>query len=262
MSDMPSWEIEYRAQSKERIDASFVDLAKWATKSEREIQNVSISVGGEPHPAESVFHSIRKVESSDPRIVVRGDTGFLDRLAFSHRTGKFLVEGDAGDGVAGQMAGGQVHVLGSAGDDVAAAPGLQQRGMSGGRLFVHGSVGNRACHRMRRGEVFIGGNAQQQLGSMLIAGTIWVTGSFGEHAGFGMSRGTIIGFALPELMRHRFSDPIVLPSNFLRLLARKLADVDGLPHGVAELAEKTAQKALTSRGDFAVGGQGEWICPA
>ncbi len=55
-----------------------------------------------------------------------------------------------------------------------------------------GDVGERACERMRRGTVFVGGSMASFAATQMIAGTIVVMGSLGDHWGLGMRRGSLI----------------------------------------------------------------------
>jgi formylmethanofuran dehydrogenase subunit C len=106
--------------------------------------------------------------------------------------GELLVDGSVGDDVARAMRGGTLVVRGNAGDRLAApAPGAAS-GMSGGEIVVTGSVGREVAARVRRGLVVVGGDAGDDAARAIIAGTLVVFGRTGANPGRGSKRGSIV----------------------------------------------------------------------
>lgn len=121
--------------------------------------------------------------------------------------GEIHVDGDAGDWVGGEMHGGLIHVRGRAGHLVGAAYRGSARGMTGGTILIHGTVGNEIGHTMRRGLLAVG-SAGDLAGFNMLAGSILVFGSAGIRHGAGMRRGTIAflgGERPPVLPSFRFA---------------------------------------------------------
>jgi formylmethanofuran dehydrogenase subunit C len=63
--------------------------------------------------------------------------------------------------------------------------------MTGGEIFIDGDAGNELGHTLRRGLIAIRGNCGDGIGFNMLAGTILVFGAAGIRPGAGMRRGTI-----------------------------------------------------------------------
>lgn len=125
---------------------------------------------------------------------------------------------------------------------IAAAADGMRNGLSRGRIVVHGDAGPMAGHRMRRGELFIDGDADRFLAASMIAGTIAVTGSIAGEPMLAARRGTLIhrhAFVAPP---QRFTRPFPTDVTWLRLI-----NVEGLPPRVATLLRPDRPRAARRR---------------
>jgi formylmethanofuran dehydrogenase subunit C len=181
------------------------------------------------------FFDVSAAASFDDSMILRGDLSNFHHLAAAHVSGTIEIDGDAGDCLGAAMEG-------------------CRTGMSGGRILVRGKVGKQAGYRMRRGEIFVAGDAGDFLAAHLIAGTICVAGKVGNHVGYGMRRGSLLLASDPSLPTNRFSRPIPVAVNWIRLLA-KVGDqkLDRL------LERMVAGDCRRSRGDAAAAGVGELL---
>ena len=149
-----------------------------------------------------------------------------------------------------------IEIDGNAGDDLGGAIDGYRSGMSGGRVLVRGRVGDRAGYRMRRGEIFVAGDAGDFLAAHMVAGTICVAGQVGGHVGYGMRRGSLLLASQPALPANRFSEPVPAVVSWIGLIPR-IGD---------EKTDKLVQKMVSvpcqsCRGDAAVAGVGEVVWP-
>ena len=179
---------------------------------------------------------------ADRSLLLRGDLSRFHHLAAGHARGTIEIDGDAGDDLGGAMDGYRV-------------------GMSGGLVVVRGRVGNRAGYRMRRGEIFVDGNAGDFLAAHAVAGTICVAGQVGNHAGYAMRRGSLLLASKPSLPPNRFSQPQPAVVSWIHLLSRGRSNQLG-DQKLAKMLRKMASGTCQScRGDAAVAGVGEVIWP-
>lgn len=101
------------------------------------------------------------------------------------------------------MDGGRLVVHGSVGD----YGGFQ---MTAGMLRINGNAGARLADRMRRGLLLVGGNAGEFAASRLVAGTVGVAGQLGTHYAYGMRRGTLLLARRPaHCRRHSQAEAMV-----------------------------------------------------
>jgi len=121
---------------------------------------------------------------------VEGNAGM--HLGAEMTGGEVICEGDAGDWVGAEMHGGSITVRGNAGHLVGAVYRGGHKGMTRGRILIHGNAGNEIGHSMRRGLIAIGGRSGDAPGFNMIAGTILLCGEPGIRPGAGMKRGSII----------------------------------------------------------------------
>lgn len=124
------------------------------------------------------------------RMIINGNAG--QHLGAGMSGGEIIVEGNATDWVAPEMSGGRVIIKGNAGHMVGSAYRGSTIGMQGGEIIVHGNVRNETGHAMRNGLIVIGGNSGDFTGVNMLAGTIIVIGEMGNRNGASMKRGTII----------------------------------------------------------------------
>ena len=187
------------------------------------------------------------------RILVDGDAGM--HLGAEMEDGEIIVKGNAGDWVGAEMHGGSIHVHGNAGHLIGAVYRGGRRGMTGGEILIDGDAGNEIGHTMRRGLIAIGGRSGDAAGFNMIAGTILLFGDDnGIRPGAGMRRGTIAYF-VPD------SAPDLLPTfqfsgryhpDFLRFYLRELQRRSFPVPATSQLAEFERYC-----GDFLEHGKGE-----
>lgn len=228
-------------------------VSDFASSTRASIERVVLRVGGRATPLAEIF-SVASLPGENRRLVLEGDLKNFHRLGDGHSHGELVIEGHAGDCCACSMSGGTLRVAGDAGDFLAAPSGARRSGMSGGRVEVGGSAGDYAGHRMRRGEIFIEGDAGAFAASHQVAGTIAVAGTVGSGVGYGMRRGTLMATRLPALPPGRFSRPIQMRSVFPALIRPSAHWGEKTRRLVGALAR---EEFWASRGDAAVNGQGE-----
>jgi formylmethanofuran dehydrogenase subunit C len=134
------------------------------------------------------------------RIVVNGDAG--RHLGSEMQGGQIHVQVNAGDWVGAEMHGGLIHIRGRAGDLVGAAYRGSARGMTRGTILIGGDAGSEIGRSMRRGLIAIRGGIGDLAGANMIAGSIVLFGDSGIRHGAGMRRGTIafLGGKAPPLL--------------------------------------------------------------
>ena len=188
-------------------------------KSLGEIQNLTVFLGNRELPFAELFDVTG--DPSDERMNWQGDLSGVHWIGAKMKSGRVVVEGNAGRHVGSEMSGGELHVRGDASDWVGgemhdglihvhgkaghlvgAAYRGSPRGMTGGTILVAGDVGNEIGHSMRRGMIAVGGSCNDLAGFNMLAGTILVFGGCGIRHGAGMRRGTIglLGEERPELL--------------------------------------------------------------
>jgi formylmethanofuran dehydrogenase subunit C len=126
------------------------------------------------------------------RIRFEGDFSGVDRLAAGLAEGNVVVDGDLGREAGSGMAGGSLEVRGNADSGLGGAALEARRGMTGGEIVVHGSVGSEAGIRMRRGLIVIGGDVGADAGFGMIAGSIVILGGATGEVGRWSKRGSIV----------------------------------------------------------------------
>ena len=131
------------------------------------------------------------------RIIVNGNAGAF--LAFQLQKGEVTLNGNAADFTACAMAGGLLLVNGNVGDYLGGALVGDRKGMRGGTVIVKGNAGERTGDQMRRGLILIEGNVGSYCGSRMLAGTIGVLGDVDDYIGYGMKRGTLLLTKTPKL---------------------------------------------------------------
>lgn len=165
------------------------------------------------------------------------------------RAGELTIDGDADDWLAAEMRGGLVRVRGRAGDHAGAAYPGSRKGMRGGIILIEGPTGAGCAAVMRRGLIATGG-CGEFAGASMVAGSLFVFGPLGRYAGAMMKRGTIVTTDASAELLPTFVESGVGEFVFLRLYARRLA----------ELGEGRGSETIRARrycGDLASLGLGE-----
>ncbi len=171
------------------------------------------------------------------------------------RGGRLTVEGSAGQFAGSGMRGGRLEIGGDAGDHLGGPLAGELAGMNGGVLLVRGKAGALAADRMRRGLIVVTGGAGDHAGGRMIAGTLVVTGGVGLLPGYLMRRGSILLDRKPENLSPSFVESGAPDSVFAAVMDRHLV-AEGLLHDRL-LGSAPARYG----GDNAVLGKGEILFP-
>ena len=207
--------MECQAHRDSSLDASAISIDQLNDLSEQAIGRVELKSAHGTIRLNDVF-GIQVTHSTDDApdqiaLVLKGNLNRFDNLCSGTRTGATVVLGDVGQDFAQSQIGGAIYVQGSVGErafsdkrdglsiiggDVAdrfgaPLPGKLQ-GISGGDSIILGSLGNRACERMRRGTICVAGDIGAHLAHQWIAGTILAMRNIGPHWGAQMRRGSLI----------------------------------------------------------------------
>lgn len=208
---------------------------------------------------------VLRIENATPRLLnlgrnmaggqlhITGTAG--DGVGAAMRGGAIAVDGDAGDFVGSGMRNGRIDISGDAGDFVAGALPDASLGLRNGVVRIGGNVGTRAGDRMRRGLLIINGDAGEYCGSGMIAGTIVITGRCAAGIGLGMRRGTLLLTQEPAKIPVTFNPCGTYSLAILELLRRYVATFD------RRVARKIGRGASVRRyaGDRGADGQGELL---
>jgi formylmethanofuran dehydrogenase subunit C len=263
---MTRWHLRRLDTEHRAIDASGLSLRWLADKSCQQAADGQLIADGQPVALGALFEVHRDDDVGDPtedELVVEGDLQCVHGLAARHARGCFTIRGNAGHYVAASMTGGTVRVQGNAGDFLAAPLGGEKVGMSGGRVSVSGNVGSHLAHRLRRGTLFIGGDAGHLAAASLVAGTVAIAGNTAGDIAVGMKRGTILlghregltegANGQQTIPAARFSRPFDFAAEFLRLYQTSILE--------PMLGRWEGRRLWRVRADRAVGGIGEVIFP-
>ncbi|MDI6859348.1 MAG: formylmethanofuran dehydrogenase subunit C [Methanocellales archaeon] len=208
---------------------------------EKKIEDLEVYQGNKRRKLSDLFE-ILDVKTKDVRI--EGDVGNVKYIGAKMRSGKIIidgnagmhlgsemeggeifVEGDAGDWVGAEMRGGLIRIKGNAGNLVGAAYRGSKVGMRQGMIIVEGDAGHEIGERMKRGIIAILGDVASFAGAHMKGGTILCFGNMGERTGAEMDRGTIIAFnplqLLPTFRYNATYNPV-----FLRFCLRELRKYD------------------------------------
>lgn len=167
--------------------------------------------------------------------------------------GHITVDGAAGDLLGAEMQGGMITVKQHAGNQVGGVYPGSKMGMRGGQIVVLGTAGDEVGHAMRRGVILVAGDCGDLAGYRMRAGSLLIYGDCGASPGLDMLRGTIGLFgesrpALPITFRYacRLGSPV------LQLLGEHSSTLsDVIPAG------RTPGEASLYNGDLLRGGRGE-----
>lgn len=184
-------------------------------------------------------------------IHILGNAG--DEVGVGMRSGRIVVKGSAGDFIGSGMRGGHIQISGNCGDFVGGSLPHESLGMRDGIISVGGNVGARAGHRMRRGLLIVNGAAGDYCASNMVAGSIVLLAAVGQGLGTGMRRGTILLRELPQELAATFNDCGEYSLAFLALMLNAVRVADSKAY--RKLKNTTQVRRLV--GDHGAGGQGE-----
>lgn len=267
---MTRWHFRRLEGDQQSIDACNLRRTWLEGKSADEILTLQLVADGVSVSLADLFDlAVDDSLSDSDHLVVEGDLKNVHGLGAKHDRGDFQLIGTVGDSLACGMTGGTLLVDGDAGDFVAGPIGSHNTGMSGGVVKISGSVGSYAGHRMRRGTLLVQSNAGAMLAASMVAGTICVGGEVGDSIAVGMKRGSIILASGTALARQadaiggseitagqfgRFSKPTRFDPMFFRLFS------DPFFHDLTTTMQRLP--VFRTRADRNVGGLGEIIFPA
>lgn len=106
--------------------------------------------------------------------------------------GKIVVHGNANSWLGLKMINGEIEVYGDAADFVGGSYRGEIKGMTGGKIIIHGSVGNEIGYGMKGGLITVDGNAGDLTGLHMARGTILIKRDCGRRCGAFMKNGAII----------------------------------------------------------------------
>ena len=221
------------------VDAVRMEIVR--TQSADEVLRTLVQHGNRQQPLGEFFRAEGSAKE-DETIVWQGDCAKVKLIGSELRTGRMIVEGNAGmhlgadmvggeievhgnaaDWAGAEMRGGRIRIHGDAGDCVGGVYRGGRRGMTGGEIFINGNAGTELGNTMRRGLIVVRGKAGDAIGFNMLAGSIFVFGEAGIRQGAGMRRGTIALFqpTSPQLLpSFKFSD--ICEPGFLSLYLRYL----------------------------------------
>jgi formylmethanofuran dehydrogenase subunit C len=122
--------------------------------------------------------------------------------------------------------------------------------MQNGSIICQGNAGDRLGDNMRRGIIIVEGNAGNYSASRMIAGTIVVLGKLGNYTGFSMKRGTLI-LTSPPILHSTLQDCGIHTLPYLSLLFKSLSPLS------SKLADVSKQRVQRFAGDLSQNGTGE-----
>lgn len=255
-----------KAEPAQRVDLTPLTPDQLTGKPLADIAAIALYSGNRKLRVGEIF----EVDGNDASdIVIRNSCHKLDYIGSHMKSGRIVVEGDAGDYLGFEMAGGELtvqgsveafaasglrggfmHIQGNAGDYLGGAIAGNKQGMKGGTVIVTGNAGDRVGDQMRRGVLLIEGNAGDYCATRMIAGTIGVFGKVGQYLGYGMRRGTVLLTDMPA-PHVTIVDCGAHTLPFLSLMFQSFA---GLPSQFALLKSNRVRRYA---GDIANDGKGE-----
>lgn len=128
-------------------------------------------------------------------INIEGDVGM--HLGAEMVAGRITVSGSVDAWAGAEMSGGNIQIEGDAGDYLCAGYRGTPDGMTGGRVYVAGNVGNEMALHMRKGFIAVKGNVGDMAAVRMRGGSIMVCGELGPRACTEATKGMV--FALGKI---------------------------------------------------------------
>lgn len=128
-------------------------------------------------------------------IKIDGDVGM--HLGAEMIAGRITVTGSVDAWAGAEMSGGNIQIEGNAGDYLCAGYRGTPDGMTGGRVFVAGNVGNEMALHMRKGFIAVKGDIGEMAAVRMKGGSIMVCGELGARACIEATKGMV--FALGKV---------------------------------------------------------------
>lgn len=178
----------------------------------REIKNIKILYNNKEKKIKDLFTVTEQTIKNDVNeVLLLNSNFFYDFLGFEWsndllqidsnvgsylgakmKSGKITVKGSCENYVGAEMSGGSIVIKKNAGKFVGSSISGKRVGMMGGSILIHGNVDKYLSYQMRRGLIFVGGEAGDNCCNNLVAGTIIIKKGVGKNFCVGMKRGTVV----------------------------------------------------------------------
>jgi len=159
-------------------------------------------------------------------INIDGDTGM--HLGAEMVAGRITVSGSVDAWACAEIKGGNVQIEGDADDYLCAGYRGTPDGMTGGRVFVAGNVGNEMALHMRKGFIAVKGNVGDMAGVRMRGGTIIVCGELGPRACIEAAKGMVFALgkvnSLPPTYKYSGTSEREFTGYYIRYLKSRRPD--------------------------------------
>ena len=159
-------------------------------------------------------------------IRIEGDAGM--HLGAEMVAGRITVSGSVDAWAGAEMSGGNIQIEGDAGDYLCAGYRGTPDGMTGGRVYVAGNVGNEMALHMRKGFIAIKGNVGEMAAIRMRGGTIIVCGELGPRACVEATKGMVFALgkvnSLPPTFKYSGSSEREFTGYYIKYLKSRRPD--------------------------------------
>ena len=231
------------------IEADTITPTAFAGKTLAQIGQLKVMQGRDSRELRDFFEIIGEPAGSaeETEIIVRGDLRKVKQIGKGMDGGRINIEGDAGmhlgaEMIAGritvsgsvdayaaaEMKGGNIQIEGNAGDYLCAGYRGSPDGMTGGRVYVAGNVGNEMALHMRKGFIAIKGNVGAMAATRMKGGSIIVCGELGPRACIEATKGMLLALgkvnSLPPTFKYSGNSEREFTGYYIRYLKSKRPD--------------------------------------
>ena len=159
-------------------------------------------------------------------INIEGDAGM--HLGAEMIAGRITVSGSVDAWACAEMKGGNVQIEGDAGDYLCAGYRGTPDGMTGGRVYVAGNIGNEMALHMRKGFIAVKGNVGDMAAVRMRGGTIIVCGELGPRACIEAAKGMVFALgkvnSLPPTYKYSGTSEREFTGYYIRYLKSRRPD--------------------------------------
>jgi formylmethanofuran dehydrogenase subunit C len=231
------------------IEADTITPTAFAGKTLAQIGQLKVMQGRESRELRDFFEITGEPAGSaeETEITVRGDLRKVKQIGKGMNGGRINIEGDVGmhlgaemiagritvtgsvDAYAGaEMSGGNIQIEGDAGDYLCAGYRGSPDGMTGGRVYVAGNVGNEMALHMRKGFIAVKGNVGAMAATRMKGGSIIVCGELGPRACTEATKGMLFALgkvsSLPPTFKHSGNSEREFTGYYIRYLKSRKPD--------------------------------------
>lgn len=231
------------------IEADLITPSAFAGKTLEQIGKLKVMQGRDSCELREFFKITGESADSaeETEIVIRGDLRKVKQIGKGMNGGKIRVEGDAGmhlgaemiagriavtgsvDAYAGaEMSGGNIQIEGDAGDYLCACYRGSPDGMTGGRVYVAGNVGDEMALHMRKGFIAVKGNVGAMAATRMKGGSIIVCGELGPRACTEATKGMLFALgkvsSLPPTFKYSGNSEREFTGYYIRYLKSRRPD--------------------------------------